>query len=198
MRAEPHLRESMIELIKTVEGFYACGVSASVYGKTTEAGNAEPDAVYSNLGKLLLADSIYDMHRIANTVSGGLVVTLPHPEDEHNPDTADKLDTLMSASPDIPPHRRASVARLIEDLTASHSGAWYSLISVHGGGSPEALKREIFRNYPIPDKATLVQQLIERGIHKDSANTTEQPGQCCDTGCQPPEQSTLPKRERPH
>ncbi len=197
MSAEPHLRESMIELIKTVEGFYACGVSASVYGKTTEAGNAEPDPVYSNLGKLLLADSIYDMHRIANTVSGGLVVTLPHPEDEHNPDTADKLDTLMSASPDIPPHRRASVARLIEDLTASHSGAWYSLISVHGGGSPEALKREIFRNYPIPDKATLVQQLIERGIHKDAANTTEQPGQCCDTGCQPPEQSTLPKRERP-
>ncbi len=34
VRAEPHLRESMVDLIKTVESFYACGVSASVYGLT--------------------------------------------------------------------------------------------------------------------------------------------------------------------
>ena len=198
VEAEPHLREAMVELIKTVESFYACGVSASVYGKTTDVGNYEPDAVYSNLGKLLLAHSIYDMHRTANTVSGGLNVALPHPEEDHNPDTMDKLDTLMSASADIPPHRRATVARLIEDLTASHSGAWYSVISVHGGGSPEALKKEIFRNYPVGDKADLVERLIERGLHKDSPGITPQPGQCCDTGCEPPKQSTLPKRERLH
>ncbi len=197
MQAEPHLQESMVELIKTVESFYACGVSASVYGKTTEAGNIEPDAVYSNLGKLLLAHSIYDMHRLANSVSGGLIVTLPHPDEDHNPDTMDKLDTLMSASPDIPPQRRAAVARLIEDLTASQAGAWYSVISVHGGGSPAALKREIFRKYPVADKVELVERLIERGVHPDSAAKPVQPGQCCDTGCQPPEQTTLPKRERP-
>ncbi len=196
MDSEPHLRESMVELIKTVESFYACGVSASVYGKTSDAGNFEPEPVYSNLGKLLLAHSIYDMHRIANLVSGGLIVTLPLPDDDHNPDTADKLDTLMSASPDIPPHRRASVARLIEDLTASHTGAWYSVISVHGGGSPEALKREIFRNYPVADKAELVQRLIERGVHSESGGHAKQPGQCCDTGCEPPKQVSVPKRQK--
>ena len=194
VNAEPHLRDSMVDLIKTVESFYACGVSASVYCKTTEAGNCEPDAVYSNIGKLMLANSIYDMHRIANTVSGGLIVTLPHPDDDHNPDTMDKLDTLMSASPDIPPHRRANVARLIEDLTASHSGAWYSVISVHGGGSPEAMKREIFRKYPVAEKSEFVQRLIERGVHTSSENLTAQPGQCCDTGCEPPEKVTIPRR----
>ena len=196
VQTEPHLRESMVDLIKTVEGFYACGVSASVYGKSTPAGNYEPDAVYSNLGKLLLAHSIYDMHRIANSVSGGLIVTLPHPDDDHNPDTMEKLDVLMSANPDIAPHRRATIARMIEDLTASHSGAWYSVISVHGGGSPEALKREIFRNYPIADKVDLVERLIERGVHATAASNSKQPGQCCDTGCEPSVQSTLPKRER--
>ena len=198
VQAEPHLRDSMVDLIKTVESFYACGVSASVYCKTTEAGNCEPDAIYSNIGKLMLANSIYDMHRIANTVSGGLIVTLPHPDDDHNPDTMDKLDTLMSASPDIPPHRRATVARLIEDLTASHSGAWYSVISVHGGGSPEAMKREIFRKYPVAEKSEFVQRLIERGVHENNAAPTPQPGQCCDTGCEPPEKSTIPSRERRH
>ena len=123
-------------------------------------------------------------------------MTLPHPDDDHNPDTMDKLDTLMSASPDIPPHRRATVARLIEDLTASHSGAWYSVISVHGGGSPEALKREIYRKYPVAEKSELVQRLIDRGVHESSTSQTAQPGQCCDTGCQPPKKSTLPVRER--
>ncbi len=196
INAEPHLRESMVELIKVVESFYACGVSASAYCTSTEAGNVEPDPVYSNLGKLMLANSIFDMHRIANTVSGGIIVTLPHPDDDHNPDIQDKLDTLMSTSSDIPPRRRAQVSRLIEDLTASHSGAWYSVISVHGGGSPEAMKREIFRKYPIEEKAEFVQRLIERGFHASSSSEGSQPGQCCDTGCEPPEKSTIPKREK--
>ena len=49
------------------------------------------------------------------------------------------------------------VARLIEDLTVSHQGGWYSLISLHGGGSPEAMKREIWRNYPVMEKVELVE-----------------------------------------
>jgi aromatic ring hydroxylase len=36
----------------------------------------------------------------------------------------------------------------LEDLTVSNQGAWYSVISLHGGDSPEAMKREIWRNYP--------------------------------------------------
>ena len=193
VEAEPHMRDSMVELIKTVESFYACGVSASVYCKRDPSGNVEPDPVYSNIGKLLLAHSIYDMHRISNTVSGGLIVTLPLPEEDHNPDTKGKLDTLLTASPDVPPERRAVVARLLEDLTASHSGAWYSVISVHGGGSPEAMKREIYRQYPVGEKTEFVERLIERGVHADSRSDSREPGQCCDTGCAPP---TLPNRSQ--
>ncbi|MCB1915560.1 MAG: 4-hydroxyphenylacetate 3-hydroxylase, partial [Rhodocyclaceae bacterium] len=59
-----HLRDTMVELIKVVEGFYACGVAASVFGTRQESGAVEPDAVYSNVGKLLLATQIYDMHRL--------------------------------------------------------------------------------------------------------------------------------------
>ena len=36
-----------------------------------------PDPVFSNIGKLLLANQIYEMHRIAHYVSGGLIVALP-------------------------------------------------------------------------------------------------------------------------
>jgi hypothetical protein len=32
-----------------------------------------------------------------------------------------------------------------------------STISLHGGGSPEAMKREIWRNYPVTEKVELVE-----------------------------------------
>ena len=48
----------------------------------------------------------------------------------------------------MPYDRRIQTARFIEDLTASYQGGWYSVISLHGGGSPAAMKQEIWRNYP--------------------------------------------------
>src|SRR5918911_4817580 len=76
-----HVREAMVELITIVEGFYARGVAASVRLVADPAATVTPDPVYANIGKLLLATKIYDMHRLAHYVSGGLVVALPRPEE---------------------------------------------------------------------------------------------------------------------
>jgi 4-hydroxybutyryl-CoA dehydratase/vinylacetyl-CoA-Delta-isomerase len=183
------LREQMVELIKIVEGFFACGVAASVYAAPDPAGNVMPDSVFSNIGKLLLATQIYDMHRIAHQVSGGLIVSLPGPDEDHNPLTAAKLADVLRGRPDIPYARRIEVARFIEDLTASNQGGWYSVISLHGGGSPEAMKKEIFRNYPLGNKVDLVERLLERGVLADpqrKITRKRQPGSCCDSGCMVP------------
>jgi len=188
-----HLRNTMVDLIKTVEGFYACGVASSVYGVRDPAGNVEPEPVYANIGKLLLATQIYDMHRLAHEVSGGLVVTLPHPEEDHNPETAASLAAVLQANPAVPYAQRANVARFIEDLTASDAAGWMSTISLHGGGSPEAMRREIHRRYPIADREALVRRLMERGVLAgDGASDAAQPGQCCDTGCSAPETPAVP------
>lgn len=37
-----HIRDAMVELIKIVEGFFACGVAASVYGFKDGSGNIQP------------------------------------------------------------------------------------------------------------------------------------------------------------
>src|SRR5690606_3324042 len=111
-----------------------------------------PEPVFSNIGKLLLATQIYDMHRLAHEVSGGLVVALPGPDEDHNPATAAQLSEVLCANPAVPADKRVEVARFIEDLTASYQGGWYSVISLHGGGSPAAMKQEIYRNYPIGNK----------------------------------------------
>ena len=197
---ETHLREQMVELITITESFYACGVAASVYGKPDEHSKTfMPDPVFSNIGKLLLATKIYDMHRIAHYVSGGLIVTLPGPDEDHNPETGAKLSEVLRANPDVPYEQRIETARFIEDLTAGYQGGWYSVISLHGGGSPAAMKQEIYRNYPIGSKVELVERILERGVNGDGVphdpnraiTKNRQPGKCCDTGCTTPGQPVM-------
>ncbi len=192
---ENHLREQMVELITITESFFACGVAASVYGKADEHSQTfMPDPVFSNIGKLLLATKIYDMHRIAHYVSGGLIVTLPGPDEDHNPETGAKLSEVLRANPDVPYAQRIETARFIEDLTAGYQGGWYSVISMHGGGSPAAMKQEIYRNYPIGSKVELVERILERGVAHDpdrAITKNRQPGKCCDTGCTTPGQPVM-------
>lgn len=184
-----HIRDAMVDLIKIVEGFYACGVAASVYGMKDPAGSIMPDTVFANVGKLLLATQIYDMHKLAHYVSGGLVVALPGPDEDHNPMTEASLAAVLAGRADIPADKRLEVARFMEDLTASGQAGWYSIISLHGGGSPEAMKREIWRNYPLTDRRQLVERLLDRGVLADESGdrVSSQPGRCCVTGCQVPE-----------
>jgi 4-hydroxybutyryl-CoA dehydratase/vinylacetyl-CoA-Delta-isomerase len=151
-----------------------------------------PDEVFANVGKLLLSTQIYDMQRLAHHVSGGLVVTLPGPEEDHNPATAGRLSELLAGRSDVPYAKRIQVARLIEDLTASYQGGWYSVISLHGGGSPEAMELEIWRHYPLGDRVDLVERLLERGVAADPARKitrNRQPGRCCAAGCQAPQRA---------
>ena len=201
---ESHLREQMVELITITESVYACGVASSVYGKADEHSKTfMPEPVFANIGKLLLATKIYDMHRIAHYVSGGLIVTLPGPDEDHNPETAAKLSEMLRANPDVPYEQRIQTARFIEDLTAGYQGGWYSVISLHGGGSPAAMKQEIYRNYSLGSKVELVERILERGIAADGSpaaaphdparaiTQNRQPGKCCDTGCTTPGQPVM-------
>ena len=129
------------------------------------------------------------MHKIAHYVSGGLIVALPGPDEDHNPETAAVLSDVLRANPDIPYDKRIETARFIEDLTASYQGGWYSIISLHGGGSPEAMKREIYRNYPVGSKVALVERLMDRGLTEDpdrAITRNTQPGKCCAQGCTVP------------
>jgi 4-hydroxybutyryl-CoA dehydratase/vinylacetyl-CoA-Delta-isomerase len=190
-----NLREPMVELIKITEGFFACGVAASVYGTKDEcSGSFMPEAVFSNIGKLLLATQIYDMHRLAHEVSGGLIVALPGPDEDHNPATAANLADVLRANPNVPYDKRIEVARFMEDLTASYQGGWYSVISLHGGGSPAAMKQEIWRNYPVGNKVELVERLLDRGVLTEqnrAITQNKQPGKCCDQGCSSPGQAVM-------
>lgn len=187
------IRNKLVELITITEGFYACGVAASMYCKEDPSGSVIPDTVFANIGKLLLATKIYDMHRLAHDVSGGLIVALPSPDEDHNPETSASLMDVLGGRADIPVHQRMDVARLLEDLTVSNQAGWYSVISLHGGGSPDAMKREIWRNYPVQEKTELVEQLLDRGVLNQDKRVSKQPGRCCVKGCESPTEISTSK-----
>ena len=111
------------------------------------------------------------------------------------------LQYLAHLKPALP--QPIQTARFIEDLTAGYQGGWYSVISLYGGGSPEAMKQEICRNYPIGSKVELVERILVRGIGADGSPAAaphdparaithnRQPGKCCDAGCTTPGQPVM-------
>jgi len=134
------------------------------------------------------------MQRIAHYVSGGLIVTLPGPDEDHNPVTAARLADVLRAAPGVPYDKRIQTARFMEDLTASYQAGWYSVISLHGGGSPAAMKQEIWRHYPVGDKVALVERLLDRGVAADPERPIthkRQPGRCCAKGCSVPGEAVM-------
>jgi len=154
-----HVRDKIADLIKYVESFYACGVTSSIFGEETQAGNFIPEPVYSNIGKLLQGDHIYDMFRITHDISGGILVASPYLEDLEVPDVKERLNRYLQGREDIPTDYRLSVARLLEDITASYQGGWYAAISISGGGSPEATRLEIMRKYDFDERKSLIAKM---------------------------------------
>ena len=106
-----HVRDKIADLIRFVESFYACGVTSSVFGNETRAGNFIPDPVYSNIGKLMQGTHIYDMYRVAHDISGGILVASPYPEDMESESVGERLNRYLQGREDIPADYRISIAR---------------------------------------------------------------------------------------
>jgi 4-hydroxybutyryl-CoA dehydratase/vinylacetyl-CoA-Delta-isomerase len=104
------------------------------------------------------------MFKISHEVSGGILVTSPYPEDMKVPDVKERLSRYLKGRDDISADHRLKIARLLEDITASYQGGWYSMISIHGGGSPEAGRIEIMRKYDLEERKSLVERIT--GIKK--------------------------------
>jgi 4-hydroxybutyryl-CoA dehydratase/vinylacetyl-CoA-Delta-isomerase len=48
------------------------------------------------------------------------------------------------------------------------------------------MKREIWRNYPVIERAALVADLLDRGVLAEGRRASKQPGRCRASGCELP------------
>ncbi|MFB4164260.1 4-hydroxyphenylacetate 3-hydroxylase family protein [Alteribacillus sp. JSM 102045] len=181
-----HIQRAMSELIRIVEGFYATGIAASVLGRKTVAKNYVPDSVQSNIGKLMLAEQVYDIFRIAHEISGGIVNTAPNPEDLELPESGELINEYLAAKEGVPTEDRINMARFIEDLTASKEGGFYSIISNHGGGSPEAMRKSAVGNYDFENQKNHIISKLKcfaklEGTCKNCETCVNDEHECSDT-----------------
>ena len=128
-----------------------------------------PDPVFANIGKLLLATQIYDMHRLAHDVSRRAHRRAAGTG--RGPQPGDRGDARRGAA-----RQSGRAVRQAHRGRALHRGpdrrptraAGTRVISLHGGGSPAAMKQEIWRHYPVGNKVELVERLLERGVLHDA------------------------------
>ncbi|GAH19237.1 unnamed protein product [marine sediment metagenome] len=72
-----HVREKLSEFAGGAELAYAAGIASALYGEKTSSGTFFPDAIYANVGRRLMGETIYHEYNILTEIAGGLLVTLP-------------------------------------------------------------------------------------------------------------------------
>lgn len=151
----PHIRDKITEMIHLKNTLYSCSVACSVECERTSSGAYLPNRQLANSGKLNAARFLHQIARLVQDIAGGLTVTLPSEEDCKNPWLKDKLNKYLRANPAVSTEDRAHIFRLIENMTLGT----LLVESLHGAGSPEALKLVIRAMEDLDEKKELAQRL---------------------------------------
>jgi aromatic ring hydroxylase len=131
-----HVREKLSEFAGGAELAYAAGIASSLYGEKTSSGTYFPEAIYANVGRRLMGETIYHEYNLLTEIAGGLAVTLPFEEDFYGEDTAADTEKYIVRNPSLSSEDSHRIWRFIENVAASPMAHWYAIAGVHGGGSP--------------------------------------------------------------
>ncbi|MCD6230818.1 MAG: aromatic ring hydroxylase [Dehalococcoidia bacterium] len=131
-----HVRQKLSEFVGGAELSYAAGIASAIYGEKTSSGTFFPNAVYANVGRRLMGETIYHEYNLLTEIAGGLSVTLPFESDFYAEETRRDLQKYIVRNPKISPEDSHLVWRLVENVGSSAMTHWYAIAGVHGGGSP--------------------------------------------------------------
>jgi aromatic ring hydroxylase len=154
-----HIRSKLVELITAAEIVHACGIASSVNGRAMPCGTYLPDVVYSNIGKYYSGTTLHHEYELVHDIAGGLVATMPPEQDFEQSPTAEYLDKYLRGRAEVSTADRIRCFRLIEDITASAMAGLLLVAGVHGGGSPEAEKITILRQYDVAARKAIAKRL---------------------------------------
>lgn len=159
-----HIRDKLTEMVHIVETIYSCGLACSYEGVKTLAGNFQSNILLSNICKLNVTRLPYELSRLAEDITGGLLVTLPSEKDLRNPKIGKFVEKYLKAKADVPTEARMRIITLIHAINMGTSAASYRTESMHGAGSPQAQKIMIERYADLESKKKLAKKLA--GIEK--------------------------------
>ena len=166
-----HVRQKLSEFAGGAELAYAAGVASAIYGEKTSSGTFFPNAVYANVGRRLMGESIYHEFNMLTEIAGGLSVTLPFEEEFSSEETKLYMDKYIVRNPKISPEDSHRIWRFVENMAASPMAAWYQIAGVHGGGSPIMETITLNAEYDYESKKNVAKYLA--GINKELDQSKE-------------------------
>lgn len=162
-----HIKDKLIEMVHLAETMHCCALACSAEGHKTPAGNYYVDTLLANTVKLNCTRFMYEISRLAHDIAGGFIATLPYEADYKSAEVGPYIDKYFAANPAIPTEHRIRMARLLENMTGGTALAE----SMHGAGSPQAMRVMIGRETNWEQKKALAKKLAK--ITKEKANDAE-------------------------
>jgi 4-hydroxybutyryl-CoA dehydratase/vinylacetyl-CoA-Delta-isomerase len=115
------------------------------------------NTLLANTVKLNCTRFMYEISRLAHDVAGGFIATLPYEADFKNPETGPLINKYFAANPKVATEDRIRMARLLENMTGGTALAE----SMHGAGSPQAMRIMLYRESNLEGKKKLAKKLAK-------------------------------------
>ena len=150
-----HIRDKLVEMVHMTETLYNCSIACSAEGKPTPAGACHVDVLLANTAKLNTTRFMYEIGRLAQDIAGGLTATLPSEQDLKHPQVGKYVEKYFKGVASVPTEHRLRMARLLENMT----GGSALVESMHGAGSPQAMRIMLLRQANLEQKKALARAL---------------------------------------
>jgi len=140
-----HIKDKIAEMIHLNETLHAGALASTGKGYSTPSGAYAVDPLLANVCKLNITRFPFEISRLAQDITGGLLVTMPSLKDQENPEIGPYIKKYLVGRKGVDSEKRVRILRLIENITLGTGAVSYLTESIHGAGSPQAQKIMITR-----------------------------------------------------
>ena len=120
-----HIKDKLIEMIHLNETLFSCGIACSAMGHPTESGNYMIDLLLANVCKQNITRFPYEIVRLAEDISGGLMVTAPSEKDLRDPELGPYVEKYFKAVDGVSTEDRLRILRLVENICLGTAAVGY-------------------------------------------------------------------------
>lgn len=152
-----HIKDKLVEMVFLAESMHCCSLACSAMGHKTEAGSYYVDTLLANTVKLTCTKTMYEISRLAHDIAGGFIATLPYEGDYKSELGRPYIDKYFAGDARFKTEDRIRMARLLENMTGGTALAE----SMHGAGSPQAMRVMIQRETNWEQKKRLARKLAK-------------------------------------
>jgi len=136
-----HVQDKLADMIAISETMYSCGLAAAMRGFQLPGAGYVADPVLANNTKYYASRAVFDLIRLAEDITGGILSCCPGEKEMKNPEISHWMERFLKGVDDVPAEHRLRMVRLIENISWGLGSILHS--ATHGGGSGQACKMSL-------------------------------------------------------